>query len=124
MDYWRGLLRGEATMPFADDIDMTKLRALADDVFVLGVFEKPERFRLELARSPRAPGLEALQGRFIDEADLPTPLEFLRAQAGATVESEGPTVHRQAGEQAYARLLAPAWGEGQIRLLLGAVEWR
>jgi hypothetical protein len=125
MDYWRGLLRGEATIPFADDIDMTRVRALTDDLFVLGVFEKPERFRLDLAHLPGAPKIEAsLQGRFIDEIDLPTPFEFLRAQADAAVESLAPTLHRQGGERAYARLLAPAWGEGQVRLLLGAVEWR
>lgn len=124
LDYWRGLLRGEATMPFADDLDMTRVSALVDDVFVLGVFERPERFRLDLAHLRGAAAGEGLQGRFIDELELPTPFEFLRAQADAAVESQAPTVHRQGGERAYARLLVPLWGEGQVRLLLGAVEWR
>jgi hypothetical protein len=128
LDYWRGLLRGEAAMPFADDVDMTKVKALCSDVFVLGVFERPERFRLDLAHTPFAPEIEAaLVGRFIDEIDLQTPLEFLRAQADATVESLAPTLYRHqpsASEQPYARLLLPAWGEGQVKLLLAGVEWR
>jgi hypothetical protein len=128
MDYWRNLLRGEASMPFADDIDMAKAQPLCSDTFVLGVFERPERFRLDLAHTPFAPDIAAkLVGRFLDEIDLPTPLEFLRAQADATVEGLSPTLYRHqpsGSERPYARLLLPAWGEGQVRLLLGGVEWR
>ena len=127
LDYWRGLLRGEATVPFADDVDVTKVEALCADVFLLGVFEKPERFRLELARTPHASTVESqLLGRFIDEVELPTPLEFLRAQADAAVESVGPTLYEHSpagGGRPYARLLAPTWGEGQVKLLIGAVEF-
>jgi len=128
LDYWRDLRRGQASVPFADDLDMLEVEGLCSDVFVLGVFEKPERFRLDLIRTPNAAAIEETLGdRFIDEIDLPTPLEFLRAQADATVESRAPTVYRHAPSGAgrgYARLLLPAWGEGQIKLLLGAVEWR
>ncbi len=128
LEYWRGLLRGEATVPFADDVNLAKVEAKASDVFVLGVFEKPERFRLEVARTPAAPEVEAaVLGRFIDEVALPCPLEFLKAQASATVESMGPTFyeHRPKGaERGYGRLLLPAWGEGHVSLLLGAVEFR
>jgi hypothetical protein len=94
---------------------------------VLGVFEKPERFRLDLAKTPHAPQVEGeLQGRFLDEMELTNPLDYLRAQADATVESGGPTYYRHSpsgSERRYARLLLPMWGEGQIRLLLGAIEW-
>lgn len=128
MAYWRSLLRGEAAMPFADDVDMAEVKTLCSDTLVLGVFERPERFRLDLAHTPFAPDVEAtLVGRFIDEIDLPTPLEFLRAQADATVESLGPTLYRHspaASEPPYARLLLPVWGEGQVKLLLAGVEWR
>lgn len=128
LEYWRGLRRGDAAMPFADDLDMVTAKAMCSDVFVLGVFERPERFRLDLAHTPNAETVETgLTGRFIDEIDLPTPLEFLRAQADATVEGMAPTIysHRPTiAERPYARLLLPAWGEGQIKLLLGAVEWR
>jgi len=128
VDYWRGLLRGEATIPFADDLNMAKVEALTDETFVLGVFEKPQRFRLELAHTRQAPRIEeTLMGRFVDEVDLPNPMEFLKAQASATVESMAPSFyeHRpQHAERGYGRLLLPAWGEGHVSLLLGAIEFR
>ncbi len=108
LDYWRSLLRGEATIPFTDDVDWTRVRALCPDVFLLGVFEKPERFR------------------FIDEVDLPSPLEFLRAQADAATEGMAPTVYQhtpKASARGYARLLLPCWGEGKVSALIGAVEY-
>ncbi|MGA0604060.1 hypothetical protein ACO2Q3_25370 [Caulobacter sp. KR2-114] len=126
--YWRGLLRGGAETPFADDLDMAAVNALVSDSFVLGVFEKPERFRMDLAHTPHAPAIEAdLMDRFIDEVALPSPLEFLRAQAEATVEAAAPTVYvhtAEGPERSYQRLLLPAWGEGHVKLLLGALEWR
>ncbi len=128
LDYWRGLLRGEAAIPFADDLNLAKVEALADNVFLLGVFEKPQRFRLELAKTRDAPEIEQdLQDRFIDEVDLPTPLDFLPSQACAAVESMGPTCyeHRPKGaERGYGRLLLPTWGVGHVSLLLGAIEFR
>ena len=127
-DAWTGLLRGEATIPFADDLDVVGLEGLCPNLFLLGVFEKPRRFRLDLARTPDAPQIEgAFRGRFIDEVDMPTPMEFLRAQAEAAVESAAATVydHVPAGAgRAYGRLVLPTWGEGQVSLLVGAVEFR
>ncbi|MBS0408800.1 MAG: hypothetical protein JSR86_02710 [Proteobacteria bacterium] len=124
--YWKDLCRGQADMPFADDIDMNRVRELVSDSFTLGVFAKPARYRMELARTPRAPVVEAdLPDRFIDEVALPSPLEYLRAQAEATVEGMGPTIYAHDHDGvAYQRLLLPAWGEGQVKLLLGAVEYR
>jgi hypothetical protein len=124
--YWKALCRGQADMPFADDIDMNRVRELVGDSFTLGVFAKPARYRLELAYTPHAPAIAAdLTDRFIDEVDLPSPLEFLRAQAEAAVEGMGPTIYaHDHGGVAYQRLLLPAWGEGQVKLLLGAVEYR
>jgi hypothetical protein len=128
LGYWRGLLRGEATVPFADDLNLAKVEALADEVFLLGVFEKPQRFRLDLAHTRQAHQVEAtLTGRFIDEVELPNPLEFLKAQASATVESLAPSFYEHRpkhAERGYGRLLLPAWGEGHVSLLLGAVEFR
>ena len=124
--YWRALRRGEASIPFADDIDIAAIRALCPDVFILSVFEKPERFRLDLAYAPYAPRIESeLQGRFIDEFDLSSPLDYLRAQADAAVVGLAPTYYRHTpsgAEAAYGRLLLPTWGEGQVKLLLGAIE--
>ena len=124
LNYWRGLLRGEASIPFADDIDMAAVWRLCGDVFVLSVFEKPERFRLGLAQTPNAPEIhDTLLGRFIDEVALPRSLEYLRAQADAAVVGLAPAYYCHEEPPAYARLLLPAWGEGHVRLLLGAIEW-
>ena len=42
--YWKDLCRGQADMPFADDIDMNRVRELVSDSFTLGVFAKPARY--------------------------------------------------------------------------------
>ena len=127
LETWRGLRRGGADMPFADDMDLSDARALGVDLIVLEVFQSPTRFRLDPARTPHAPRVEHdLQGRFLDEIDLAAPLDDLGAQALATLDRRGPTYDRRALSDAgrgYARLLLPFWGEGEIRLLLGAIEW-
>ncbi len=126
--YWKGLMRGAAAMPLADDLDMTRIKARCPDVFVLGVLERPLRFRLDLAYLPSAPEVERrLVGGFVEDAEPRPPLHQLRAQATATVADGAPTLHEQArtaSQRGYGRLLLPAWAEGQARLLLGAVEWR
>jgi hypothetical protein len=127
--YWRALRRGAADMPFADDLSIPSVEHLGSEVFLLDVFVRPERFRL----SEAAVGLtmqdeDRILGKFIDEVNLPTPFELLRAQASATVEHMRPTLYThepvKASDQAYDRLLLPAWEGGEVRLLLGAVERR
>jgi hypothetical protein len=127
-DYWRSLLRGGAEVPFADDVDVTRLEALCPDVLLIGVFEKPRRFRIDLARTPHAPQIEIdLVGRFLDEIDPPATLALLRAQADAAAETLAAAVyeHRpKSGHPCYGRLVLPAWGEGRVSLLLVALEFR
>ncbi len=127
LDDWRARRRGAADIPFADDVDWERLQELCPDAFMLGVFEKPQRFRVELAATPHAPAIAAeLAGRFLDEVDLETPLEFLRAQADAAVESGAPTVYRHSaggGGRPYARLLLPLWGEGHVSALVGVIAF-
>lgn len=129
LTYWQDLRRGAAEIPFWDDLTMPKVEHLCREVFLLEVFARPERFRLNEADV----GLdkadqERILGRFIDEVDLPAPFDMLRAQASATVESLRPTLYTHepttAAEDGYDRLLLPAWGEGEVRILLGAVEER
>lgn len=126
LTYWQDLRRGEAEIPFWDDIVMTEVERLSGEVFLLDVFAQPERFRLSILEvGLTASQQEAILGRFIDEVDLPNPFELLRAQCSATVEQSRPTVYTHAGAtdvaDNYERLLLPAWGEGQVRMLLGAV---
>jgi hypothetical protein len=120
--YWQGLRRGSAPMPFWDDAKLTDLPDLADRLFLIDVFGRPERYRF--GAMGKALGLEGLGGRFLDETDLGPPFAFLRSQAAATVECAAPTwFHDDAEPGSYARLLLPMWGEGRISMLLGAVDF-
>lgn len=127
LGHWRGLRRGAADMPFWDDFDPTALPDLAGRLFLLGVFTGPERYRYELLGPELTTTAgRALAGQFADRAGPAPPFEFLVAQAAATTEAAAPTVYRHtpAGGRAYARLLAPMWGDGRIGMLLGAIDWR
>ncbi|MBS0362330.1 MAG: hypothetical protein JSR98_13205 [Proteobacteria bacterium] len=119
--YWEGLLRGSATVPFADDLNLADLPDLADGLFVIGVFGPPERFRFDLVG--RSLAADDVEGRFLDEIDLHRPFEFLRSQCAATVECRAPTAFRSDGAAIpYLRLVLPLWSEGRISMLLGAVD--
>ena len=126
--YWKGLLRGNASMPFWDDLRLSALPDLADQLMLIEVFELPQRFRFDHLGA--ALNEDSLEGRFIDEIQLRWPLDFLLSQCSATVESASSTVYRfvapksEAAKGAYQRLLLPFWGEGQIRMLLGVVDFR
>ena len=121
-DYWRGLLRGEATMPFWDDVRLNDLADIRERLVLIDVFEKPERFRFNSLGDGLGAG--EFGGLFLDETRLGHPLEFLRSQCAATVEAGEPTFMRwQAGtDDGYGRLLLPLWGEGHIAMLMGVIE--
>lgn len=120
--YWRGLLRGTATMPFWDDAKLSDLPDLTDRLFLVDVFQQPERFRFGLVGE--ALTADGMAGLFLDETELQFPFEFLRSQCTATVESAEPTLFAgQSGDRPCARLLLPMWGDGRISMLLGAVDF-
>jgi hypothetical protein len=119
--FWRGLLRGGAEMPFADDFRPGELPDLAHRVMLIDVLGNPVRFRLQSLG--KALGPDDLTGRFLDETDLKPPLDYLDAQCSATVEAAAPTFFRSDAERPHQRLLLPFWGVGQIGLLLGAVDF-
>ena len=123
-DYWNGLLRGAAAMPFWDDAKLTDLPELSERLFLVDVFAQPERFRLNTIGAALNGSAEA--GTFLDHADLDWPFDYLRSQASATVEAAAPTAHHceaAGGTRGYTRLLLPMWGEGRISMLLGAVAF-
>ena len=121
--HWEALKRGANDIPFADDMKIASLPALAGELLLLDVFAKPERFRIGyLGDNIAGDGRGAAPGRFIDETDLASPFDYLRAQASATVERGAPTLYRADGAHPYARLMLPLWGDGRIAMLLGAVE--
>lgn len=120
--YWRGLLRGEAKMPFWDDAKLSDLPDLTDRLFLIDAFQGPERFRF--AEVGAGIGGQEMEGRFLDETTLGHPFEFLRAQCSVTIECAAPTsfhMDEVGGRQACSRLLLPMWGDGRISMILGAV---
>ena len=117
-------------MPFCDDITLSALPDLADDLMLVDCFIKPERFRFNtIGKRLTDRSRAAVAGEFLDEVALPDPFAYLRAQCSATVEARAPTFHRHGvtrpprDPEAYSRLLLPLWGEGHISMLLGAFEW-
>jgi hypothetical protein len=127
LGYWKSLLRGSAEMPFWDDAKLTDLPDLLDRTLLIDVFDRPERFRLNSVGAGL--GQQTQIGRFLDEADLDAPFDFLASQCSATVEAAAATCYVATdaspfGDRGFARLLLPMWGEGRIGMLLGAVEAR
>lgn len=125
LDYWRSLLRGEASMPFWDDLKLSALGDVAARAMAIEVFDKPQRFRLDIVGPEidrRAGG--GLEGTFPDRfARAPEPLDFLLSQASATVEAAAPTHYGTGAGEGYRRIMLPMWGDGRIGILLSAVAW-
>ena len=46
LTYWEGLRRGQAEIPFWDDLSEVKIEASGAETFILDVFSRPERFRV------------------------------------------------------------------------------
>lgn len=122
--YWEGLKRGEANMPFWDDVNISALPDLLNRLMLIDVFNKPLRFRLAIVGDKiKAQHGNDLVGEFLDELEVHDPLSYLNSQSSATVESRAPTYYRSpmAGRRGYSRLLLPMWGDGYIGMLLGAI---
>jgi hypothetical protein len=119
-DYWLGLRRGQADIPFTDDV---KLSALNDaELILVDVFERPIRFRIAVAQSGIAGRYgQSVEGMFADEIVPRAPLDYFLSQCSASLEGRTQTYYRSAQRPSYARLLLPLWGEGHINSLLGAV---
>lgn len=129
--YWDSLKRGEANMPFWDDVNLSALPDLAANLMLLEAGETPTRFRFGMVGDEikRRCGAD-LMGKFVDEVIVRAPLESLNSQISATLESRAPTYYRHGTPQtagngaadAYSRLILPLWGDGFIRMLLCAVK--
>jgi hypothetical protein len=124
--YWSSLLRGRASMPFSDDVRTNALGRFADHTFLVDVMDRPRRCRFaQVGKAVARAYGDAVEGLFLDEVEPSAPLEFLASQASATVEAARPTYYRHVrkGEPGYGRILMPAWGNGRVELLLGAITW-
>jgi hypothetical protein len=122
-EFWDGLKRHEAEMPFWDDVKVSALPDLAGRLMMIEATDKPVRFRIALglagADIKQHYGHD-LSGKFLDEIDAAAPLQFLVSQCSATVESRAPTYYRNDGAKGYSRLVLPLWGDGRIGMLLVA----
>jgi hypothetical protein len=120
-DHWLGLRRGQADIPFTDDVKLGALGTGAD-LILMDVFERPARFRIAVAAQGIAGRYgQPIEGLFVDEIVPGPPLDFLLSQCGATVEARAPTYYRSSASRPYARLILPLWGDGHINGLLCAV---
>lgn len=117
--YWEGLRRGQAEIPFWDDLSEVKIEASGAETFILDVFSRPERFRFnDLGVAPPAAERGKLLSLFLDDVDLPEVFALMKAQASAATELMRPTLYTANG---FQRLLLPAWGEGEVRMLVGGL---
>lgn len=123
-DYWLRLRRGQADIPFADDIKLSSLSDAGVDLVLVDAFERPLRFRIAVAGSgiARRHG-SPVEGVFADELTPGAALDYFLSQCAASVEGRAPTFYRNARHPVYARLLLPLWGDGHINALLGAVAY-
>lgn len=125
--FWQRLIRAENTMPFSDDIDLAPLKTLSTALMLIDVFPAPQRFRFNrLGTNIIARFGTDVTGGFVDESELREPFDYFIAQASATVEAGAPTLYasgsaRKRTRGGYTRILLPAWGNGRIDLLLGAI---
>jgi hypothetical protein len=128
-EYWKALIRGENTMPFSDDVNLSQLSELSDNLILVDVFAEPQRFRFNYLGKQLVRQVGSnIKDRFADELGLHSPLDFFVAQSSVTVEARAPTWYScspanssEGRTTGYSRILLPTWGNGRIELLLGAV---
>ena len=116
-------------MPFSDDISLLRHGKLAPNLLLIDAFSMPQRFRFNhLGEKTIAKFGADISGKFADELDLREPLNYFLAQASATVEAAAPTFYsnspprpKKSRRGGYSRILLPAWGNGRVDLLLGAI---
>jgi hypothetical protein len=124
--YWKTLIRAESMMPFSDDVSLSSLERLSAHFLLIDVFSGPQRFRFNHLGKKIISNLgTSLTGQFADELKLVEPLNYFIAQASATIEAGAPTLYRAAKKRrrlnGYSRILLPAWGNGRVDLLIGAI---
>ena len=116
-------------MPFCDDVNLTAIPEVSARLMLIDVFDKPVRFRLGMIGAELQGQHDCdVVGKFLDEIDPYSPLQYLSSQSSAAVESRAPTYYRYIPDphtiSSYSRLLLTMWGDGRIAMLLGAVAWR
>jgi hypothetical protein len=105
--YWNDLIRAENEMPFADDVNLSQLPALAGNLLLIDVFANPQRFRFNHLGDELIHRLGAnVTSKFADEVELHGPFEFFTAQASAR-SKRGPRPGTPAGAATHASCFRP-----------------
>ena len=128
-NYWESLKRGNASMPFWDDVNLSSLPDLSERLMLVDVFENPQRFRFNsIGQEIRTQYGASVTSQFLDKIEIKAPFEYLTAQSSATIEGKVPTFYASSlsksarlRQNLYARLLLPMWGNGRIEMMLGAI---
>jgi hypothetical protein len=124
LDHWNRLKRGNADIPFADDVALGAIAPVGEFAFLIDVFANPLRFRFgEIGAKAREAYARDLGGRFLGEIERHPPLDFVLSQCDATMEARAPTYYAgtDSNAEVYHRLLLPLWADGRIAALLGAI---
>jgi hypothetical protein len=127
--YWKALIRAENPIPFSDDVKLSQLSGLSGNLLLIDVFAKPQRFRFNYLGEHLIRQLNSsITGKFADEFELHSPLDFFISQSSATVEARTPTWYscssirsNKSRAVGYSRIMLPTWGDGRVELLLGAI---
>ena len=116
---WKKLRRGQAKIPFSDDIKLSELLGRESDLVLLDAFAKPQRYRFSIVGKNvvKAYGKD-VAGIYLDELEPSPPFALIHSQASATAEMRAQTFY---ADENYARLLLPAWGDGHVSALLGII---
>jgi hypothetical protein len=119
--YWNGLKRGQAEMPFTDDVKLTRAPHPLWTM-LLDVLKQPVRFRFALVGDEirRSYGSD-LAGLVADEIEVRSPLNFFISQCSAAVESRASTYY---AHDDFARLVLPLWGDAHTNGLLIGIAAR
>ena len=125
----KSLRRAGNEMPFWDDLKLAALPELAGRLVLFDAFERPERFRFSMVGCELTQRYGEGSHRSIHERIEPRiPFNYVTSQYSVAVEGRAPTYYEhieprehQSVGPSYARILLPLWGEGSVRMLLGAV---
>ena len=119
LSYWRELRRGQAKIPFSDDIKLSALSGRESDLFLIDALAKPRRFRFAIVGTniTKAYGRD-VAGLFLDELEPSPPFALIHSQASAGSEMCAPTYF---ADEIFSRLLLPAWGDGHVSAALGII---
>ena len=118
--YWNDLIRAENEMPFADDVNLSQLPALAGNLpwstsspirsVSASIISATSSFTGSV---PTSPANLPTRSNFTVPSNFSSRKRALRSKRGRRPGNSS--------RRGYARILLPTWGDGRIESLLGAI---